>query len=73
MLSFMDAYLGYNQIRMNPMEAPKVAFMTGRSNYYYEVMSFDLKNTAATYKRLMDMVFASYLKEPRGLHRLHGD
>jgi hypothetical protein len=27
-LSFMDAYSGYNQIRMDPLDAPKTAFMT---------------------------------------------
>jgi len=27
-LSFMDAYSGYNQIRMDPLDAPKTAFIT---------------------------------------------
>jgi hypothetical protein len=27
-LSFMDAYSGYNQIKMDPQQAPKIAFMT---------------------------------------------
>jgi len=37
-LSFMDAYSGYNQIRMDPLDAPKTAFMTNNKNYHYEVM-----------------------------------
>src|ERR1051325_9702285 len=58
LLSFLDAYSGYNQIRMNPADASKTAFMTERKNFYYRVMPFGLKNAGATYHRLMDMVFA---------------
>lgn len=61
LLNFMDAYSGYNQIQMNLLDAPKMAFMTNRNNYYYEVMSFRLKNAGVTYQRLMDMVFASQI------------
>lgn len=59
LLSFMDAYFGYNQIRMSPTNALKTAFMTSRITYYYEVMPFGLKNARVTYQRLMDTVFAS--------------
>lgn len=44
LLSFMDAYSGYNQIRMSPTGEEKTAFMTDRSNYCYKVMPFGLKN-----------------------------
>jgi hypothetical protein len=54
MLSFMDAYSGYNQIKMNPTDAPHTAFMTNTCNYFYNVMPFGLKNAGATYQRLMD-------------------
>lgn len=54
----MDAYSGYNQICMSPIDALKTAFMTSRSNYYYEVMPFGFKNTDATYQCLMDIVFS---------------
>ena len=30
-LSFMDAYSGYNQIRMDPLDASKTAFMTKKN------------------------------------------
>lgn len=56
-LSFMDAYSRYNQIPMYHPDNEKMAFITERSNYCYEVMSFDLKNVGATYQRLMDKVF----------------
>lgn len=59
LLNFMDAYSGYNQIQMNLADAPKMAFITYKSNYYYEVMPFGLKNSGATYQSLMDMVFSS--------------
>ena len=31
--------------------------MTDFDNFYYEVMSFGLKNAGATYQRLMDQIF----------------
>ncbi|RDX72699.1 hypothetical protein CR513_47775, partial [Mucuna pruriens] len=54
LLSFMDAYSGYNQIRMHPSDKSKTAFITNKGNFCYRVMSFSLKNVWATYHRLMD-------------------
>jgi len=34
-LSFLDAFFGYNQIRMHPREECKTTFMTELSCYYY--------------------------------------
>jgi len=48
-LSFLDAYSGYNQISMHPKDREKTAFTTDGANYSYEVMSFGLKNAGATY------------------------
>jgi len=48
-LSFMDAYSGYNQIMMDPLDTLKTAFMTNNKNYHYEVMSFGLRNAGATF------------------------
>nr|KYP44401.1 Transposon Ty3-I Gag-Pol polyprotein [Cajanus cajan] len=56
-LSFLDAYLGYNQIPMHPRDEEKTAFITDSANYYYQVMPFGLKNARATYQRLMNKVF----------------
>jgi len=44
MLSFLNTYYGYNQIPMYPTDEDKTTFMTTRSNYCYQVMSFGLKN-----------------------------
>ena len=57
MMSFLDAYSGYNQIQMYEPDVPKTAFTTDTANYCYKVMPFGLKNAGATYQRLMDKVF----------------
>jgi len=61
LLSFLDAYLGYNQIRMYSPDEDKTGFMTDRSNYCYRVMPFGLKNAGATSQRLMDKIFSGLL------------
>nr|KYP46857.1 Retrovirus-related Pol polyprotein from transposon 412 family [Cajanus cajan] len=55
--SFLDAYSGYNQIKMHPANEEKTAFITENANFCYKVMPFGLKNAGATYQRLMDKVF----------------
>ncbi|GAU41698.1 hypothetical protein TSUD_94190 [Trifolium subterraneum] len=57
LLSFLDAYSGYNQIPMAVADRTKTAFMTESGNYYYNVMPFGLKNAGATYQRMMNKVF----------------
>lgn len=58
-LGFMDAYSGYNQIYMDPLDAPKTSLISNHENYhYYNVMSFSLKNVGATYQLLMNVVFS---------------
>ncbi|KAK1580997.1 hypothetical protein Q3G72_002138 [Acer saccharum] len=53
-LSFMDAYSGYNHIRMHKPDEEKTAFTTDQGLYYYTVMPFGLKNAGATYQRLVN-------------------
>ena len=57
----MDAYSGYNQIPMHPLDEEKTAFITPVVNYHYEVMPFGLKNAGATYQRLMNKVFSKHV------------
>ena len=57
LLSFMDAFSGYNQIRMDFSDQEKTSFMTGQGTYYYQVMHFGLKNARATYQRLVNKMF----------------
>ena len=54
LLSFMDAYSGYNQIRMSPEDEEKTSFITDQGTYCYRVMPFGLKNARATYQRLVN-------------------
>lgn len=49
LLSFMYAFLGYNQILMDKEDQENTAFITSQGLYYYRVMSFKLKNVRATY------------------------
>ena len=57
LLSFMDAYSGYNQIPMEPSDEEHTSFITDRGLYCYKVMPFGLKNAGATYQRLVNMMF----------------
>ena len=56
LLSFLVAYLGYNQIPMYPSNETKTAFITIYGMYCYRVMPFGLKNAGATYQLMMSWV-----------------
>ena len=62
LLSFMDAYAGYNHIQMDQGDEEYTTFTTDRGLYCYKVMTFGLKNAGATYQRLMNVMFAEYLE-----------
>ena len=49
LLNFLDAFSGYNQIKMHPRDECKTTFMTKLSCYCYIVMPFGLKNAGVTY------------------------
>ena len=57
LLSFMDAFSGYNQISMDPDDQEKTSFVTIQGTYCYRVMPFGLKNAGATYQRLVNRMF----------------
>ena len=48
LLSFMDAFLGYNQIRIHEDDQEKTSFVTSQGLFCYRVMPFGLKNAGAT-------------------------
>lgn len=56
-----SAYSRYTKIKMNPLGAPKSAFINNTCTYYYEGMPFNLKNIGGTYQQLMDVVCRSIL------------
>uniref|UniRef100_A0A2N9H026 Reverse transcriptase/retrotransposon-derived protein RNase H-like domain-containing protein n=1 Tax=Fagus sylvatica TaxID=28930 RepID=A0A2N9H026_FAGSY len=57
LLTFMDAFSGYNQIMMDDTDQEKTSFITSKGLFCYKVMSFGLKNAGATYQRLMNKMF----------------
>ena len=54
LLSFMDAFSGYNQISMDPDDQEKTSFVIVQGTYCYRVVPFGLKNAGATYQRLVN-------------------
>ena len=57
LLSFMDAYSGYNQIPMHVPDQEHTSFIKNHGLYCYKVMPFGLKNAGATYQHLANMMF----------------
>lgn len=59
----MDTYSKYNQIKMNPTNEEKMAFITNQGLYYYKVMIFSLKNVGATYYSLVNKMFKQQIAQ----------
>ena len=53
----MDAFLRYNQIKMDEIDQEKTSFITSKGLFFYKVMPFGLKNLEATYQRLVNHMF----------------
>ena len=49
LMSLMDGFSGYNQIKMAPKDMTKTTFTTEWKIYCYTVMLFGLKDSGATY------------------------
>lgn len=61
LLSFLDAYSGYNQISLHKSDEEKTSFISEMGTYCYTRMSFGLKNAGATFQRLVDKVFKTQI------------
>ena len=61
LLSFIDAFSRYNQIRMHEADQEKTSFVTSQGLFCYKVMPFSLKNAGVTYQRLMNKMFAQQI------------
>ena len=61
LLSFMDAFSRYNQIKMDEANQEKTSFITSQGLFCYKVMPFSLKNAGATYQRLVNNMFRSQI------------
>ncbi|KAL0373280.1 UNVERIFIED_CONTAM: Transposon Ty3-G Gag-Pol polyprotein [Sesamum radiatum] len=57
LLCMMDASQGYHQIMLALEDRKNVSFITSSGTFYYLAMPFGLKNTGATYQRLVDKIF----------------
>ena len=62
LLSFMDVFSDYNQIRMDEVDQEETPFVTSQGLFYYKVMPFGLKNASTTYQRLMYKMFANQIE-----------
>jgi hypothetical protein len=60
-LSFLDAYPGYNQIKLKKEDKEKIAFITPYGVFCYQVMPFGLKNVGATYQQMMQNCLRSQI------------
>ena len=49
LLSFMDTFSRYKQIKMDEADQKKTSFVTSQGLFCYKVMPFGLKNAGATY------------------------
>ena len=61
MLSLMNGFAGYNQIKIAEEDQHKMAFTTPWETFYYQVMPFGLKNTGTTYQCTMTTIFHDLL------------
>ena len=73
LISFMDGFSRYNQIKMDPKNMTKTTFTIEWGIYCYTVLPFGLKNVGATYQRmatalLHDMIMKS---KDRGGHTIN--
>ena len=57
LLSFMDAFSRYNQIRLDEADQEKTSFVTSQGLFCYKVMPFGLMNAGVTYQRLVNKMF----------------
>lgn len=57
LLTFMDIFLGYNQIHIILKDEEKIFFVTDHDLFCFRVMPLGLKNTWVTYQRLVHKVF----------------
>ena len=61
LLMFMDAFSGYNQIKMDEEDQEKTVFIMSQGLYCYKVMPFGLKNAGATYQKLVNKMFSKQI------------
>lgn len=63
MLSLMDGFSSYNQIKVGLEDQHKTMFITLWGTFYYKVMPFGIKNARAIYQRAMIYIFHNYMHD----------
>ena len=67
-LSFMDAFSGYNQKRMNPHDDAKMSFIIKDGIFCYKFMPFGLKNRGAKNQCLVNKIFKNQIGRSMEVH-----
>ncbi|GKV34076.1 hypothetical protein SLEP1_g42498 [Rubroshorea leprosula] len=67
-LSLLDAYSGYHQVPIAPEDEEKTFFYAGDEIYCYVMMPFGLKNTGATYQKMVTIVFRAQIGKNLQVH-----
>jgi hypothetical protein len=63
LLSFLDAYFGFHQIRMSKEDRRHTAFVTVDGLYCYVVMPYGLRNALPTFVRAMSKTFGDLIRD----------
>jgi hypothetical protein len=59
---FLDSYLGYNQVPVNPEDQEKTTFTCPFGTFVYHRMPFGLCNAPATFQRCMVSIFSDMVE-----------
>ena len=60
--SFLNGFLGYNQVKIAKEDQLKTTFIIDWETYAYTVMPFGLCNAPTTFQRVMTQEFQKYLR-----------
>jgi hypothetical protein len=63
MMSLLDSFYGYNQIRVKRIDKYKTTFITHWGTFAYEHVTFRLSNAGATFQRAMQTDFDDMIRK----------